>query len=128
MREPKLKHFLKHLANNRKVSASTQNQALCAILYLYRKALETPLELIKGVDRTRRRKNLPVVLSRREVRTILLNLDDVYWLLASLLYGTGMCITEALHLRINDIDFDYSQITVRKGKGGCGVRSPLDTG
>ncbi|MEN8207026.1 MAG: integron integrase [Pseudomonadota bacterium] len=116
MREPEVKHFLNHLANSRKVSASTQNQALCAILYLYREVLETPLELIKGVDRARRTKNLPVVLSRKEVRSILQNLEGVYWLLASLLYGTGMRITEALHLRINDIDFDYSQITVRKGK------------
>ncbi len=118
MREPEVKHFLNHLANDRKVSASTQNQALCAILYLYREVLETPLELIKGVDRARRTRNLPVVLSRNEVRSILQNLEGVYWLLGSLLYGTGMRITEALHLRINDIDFDYSQITVRKGKGG----------
>jgi len=117
MRETEVKHFLNHLANSRKVSASTQNQALCAILYLYREVLESPLELVKGVDRARRTKNLPVVLSRSEVRSILQNLDGVYWLLASLLYGTGMRITEALHLRINDVDFDYSQITVRKGKG-----------
>ncbi|MDH3979015.1 MAG: integron integrase [Gammaproteobacteria bacterium] len=117
MREPEVKLFLNFLANTRKVSASTQNQALCAILYLYREVLETPLELIKGVDRARRPKNLPVVLSRSEVKAILGNLDGVYWLLASLLYGTGMRVTEALHLRVNDIDFEYSQITVRKGKG-----------
>jgi len=117
MREPEVRCFLNYLANERKVSASTQNQALCAILYLYREVLETPLELIKGVDRARRPKNLPVVLSRSEVRSILQNLDGVYWLLASLLYGTGMRVTEALHLRINDVDFDYSQITVRRGKG-----------
>jgi site-specific recombinase XerD len=83
MREPEVKHFLDYLANSRKVSASTQNQALCAILYLYRHVLETPLELIKGVDRARRPKNLPVVLSRSEVKAILGNLDGVYWLLAS---------------------------------------------
>jgi integron integrase len=117
MREPEVKHFLDYLANSRKVSASTQNQALCAILYLYRHVLETPLELIKGVDRARRPKNLPVVLSRSEVKAILGNLDGVYWLLASLLYGTGMRVTEGLHLRVCDIDFEYSQITVRKGKG-----------
>ena len=117
MRETELKQFLNYLANEKHVSASTQNQALCAILYLYKEVLHTPLELIKGVDRARRPKNLPVVLSKREVRTVLDNLDGVYWLIASLLYGTGMRISEALRLRVNDIDYDYSQITIRQGKG-----------
>ena len=92
MRETELKQFLNYLANEKHVSASTQNQALCAILYLYKEVLHTPLELIKGVDRARRPKNLPVVLSKREVHTVLDNLDGVYWLIASLLYGTGMRI------------------------------------
>ena len=117
MHETEVKHFLNYLANSRKVSASTQNQALCAILYLYREVLESPLELIKGVDRARRSKYLPVVLSHDEVKAILNNLSGVYWLLASLLYGNGMRASEALQLRVTDIDFDYSQITVRQGKG-----------
>ena len=117
MREEEVKYFLNHLANSRKVSASTQNQALCAILYLYREVLELPLELIQGVDRARRSKYLPVVLSRNEISLVLENLDGVCRLLASLLYGTGLRVSEALHLRVNDIDFDYGQITVRRGKG-----------
>lgn len=117
MREAEVRQFLDFLANSKKVSASTQNQALCAILYLYREVLESPLGLVTGVDRARRSKNLPVVLTREEVRLVLQQLDGVYWLLASLLYGTGMRVTEGLKLRVADIDFGYAQITVRKGKG-----------
>lgn len=117
MRETELVHFLNFLANEKKVSASTQNQALCAILYLYREVLFSPLKMIAGVDRARRPRNLPVVLSKSETHLVLSSLDGVYWLIASLLYGTGMRVSEALRLRINDIDFDYSQITIRKGKG-----------
>jgi integron integrase len=117
MREAELKQFLDYLANTRKVSASTQNQALCAILYLYREVLEEPLELVTGVDRARRTQNIPVVLTRDEVRRVLQQLDGVHWLLASLLYGTGMRVTEGIRLRVTDIDFEYGQITIRKGKG-----------
>ena len=120
MREVEVRQFLGYLANTRKVSASTQNQALCAILYLYREVLESPLELIKGVDRARRTQYLPVVLTRGEVRTILDSLDGVHRLLASLLYGTGMRVTEALQLRVCDIDFEYRQVQIRKGKGDKG--------
>jgi integron integrase len=118
MREAEVKHFLNHLANGRNVSASTQNQALCAILYLYREVLESPLELIKDVDRARRSKYIPVVLSRGEIKAILENPSGVYWLIASLLYGTGTRVSEALQLRVTDVDFEYSQITVHQGKGG----------
>ena len=117
MREPEVKQFLDYLANTRKVSASTQNQALCAILYLYREVLEAPLGLVTGVDRARRTQNVPVVLTRDEVRRVLQQLDGVYWLLASLLYGTGMRVTEGITLRVTDIDFEYGQITIRRGKG-----------
>lgn len=117
MREPELKQFLDHLANARKVAASTQNQALCAILYLYREVLDAPLGLVTGVDRARRPQNLPVVLTGDEVKRVLKQLDGVYWLLASLLYGTGMRVTEGIMLRVTDIDFEYTQITVRRGKG-----------
>jgi integron integrase len=112
-----VRQFLDYLANTRKVSASTQNQALCAILYLYREVLDAPLGLVTGVDRARRPRNLPVVLTREEVRRILQQLDGVYWLLASLLYGTGMRVTEGITLRVTDIDFEYGQITIRRGKG-----------
>lgn len=117
LHEEAVKHFLNFLSNTRKVAASTQYQALCAILYLYREVLESPLGLIKDVDRARRPKNLPVVLSRAEVKSVLNQIHGVYWLLASLLYGTGMRVSEALHLRVNDIDFEYAQITIRRGKG-----------
>ena len=120
MREDEVRQFLDYLAGGRKVAASTQNQALCAILYLYREVLESPLELIKGVDRARRTKYLPVVLTRNEVKSILDNLEGVNWLLASLLYGTGMRVTEALQLRVCDIDFEYRQVHVRRGKGDKG--------
>ena len=118
MGEEEVRQFLNYLSSTKNVAASTQNQALCALLYLYREVLEAPLDQVRDVDRARRPKNLPVVLSRSEVRTILNHLEGKYWLIASLLYGTGMRVTEALHLRVNDIDFDYSQITIRRGKGG----------
>ena len=120
LRETEVRHFLDYLAISRKVSASTQNQALCALLYLYREVLQAPLELIDGVTRAQRRKYVPVVLSRNEVRAVLSHLDGVYHLLASLIYGTGQRVTEALQLRVNDIDFDYAQITVHNGKGDKG--------
>ncbi len=117
MREAEVKHFLNYLANERHVAASTQNQALCAILYLYREVLETPLELISGVDRAKRSRHIPVVLTRSEVKAVLDRLQGVCGLAAALLYGTGMRLSEGLQLRVNDIDFDYAQITVRGGKG-----------
>ncbi|MDX1697203.1 MAG: integron integrase [Thiohalobacterales bacterium] len=120
MREDEVRQFLDYLASGRKVAASTQNQALCAILYLYREVLESPLELIKGVDRASRTKYLPVVLTRNEVKSILDQLEGVHWLIASLLYGTGMRVTEALQLRVCDIDFEYRQVHVQRGKGDKG--------
>lgn len=117
MREPEVRHFLDHLAVNRKVSASTQNQALCAILYLYREVLGKPLGMIEGVTRARHSKYLPVVLTRHEVAAVLGQMEGVCHLVASLIYGAGMRVTEAVTLRITDIDFDYAQITVRSGKG-----------
>jgi integron integrase len=117
MREDEVRQFLDYLAISRKVSASTQNQALSAILYLYREVLESPLEMIKGVERARHTKYLPVVLTRNEVKQVLDRLEGCNWVLASLLYGTGMRVTEALKLRVCDVDFSYRQIQVRKGKG-----------
>lgn len=117
MRENEVKHYLNYLAADRKVSASTQNQALSALIYLYRVVLEQPLELINGVERARRTRHLPIVLTREEVKLVLDQLDGVYWLVAALLYGTGMRVTESLKLRVTDIDFQYSRIVIRRGKG-----------
>jgi len=117
LREAEVRLFLDHLAVSRKVSASTQNQALCAVLYLYREVLGEPLGLIQGVTRARHTKHLPVVLSRQEVDAILGQLTGVCHLLAMLIYGTGLRVSEAVTLRVTDIDFDYSKITVRSGKG-----------
>ena len=117
LREVEVRHFLDHLAITRKVSASTQNQALCALLYLYREILGEPLELIQGVTRAQRPKHLPVVLTRSEVMAVIDRLEGVCQLLALLIYGTNMRVMEALRLRVSDIDFDYAQISVRAGKG-----------
>jgi integron integrase len=109
--------FLSHLAVERKVSASTQNQALSAILFLYKDVLEIELPWLDGVVRAKRPIRVPVVLSRDEIRRILAHLEDRHWLAASLLYGAGLRVSECVRLRVKDLDFDYRQITVRNGKG-----------
>ncbi len=110
--------FLTWLAVERKVSASTQDQALSALVFLYRNVLSQPLGLVDGVSRAKRPKNLPVVLSQREVLHILQQLDGVPWLMVSLLYGSGLRLMECVRLRVKDIDFEYRCLTVRRGKGG----------
>lgn len=114
---PEIQAFLNHLAVDRHVSASTQNQALAAILFLYREVLEVELPWLGDLVRAKRPTRVPVVLSRDEVRRVLAHLDGPSWLAASLLYGAGLRITECTRLRIKDLDFDYRQITVRDGKG-----------
>ena len=116
--EPHVSRFLSHLAVDKKVAASTQNQALSAIVFLYREILNTPLDWLDDLERAKRPAKLPVVLSRDEVRAVLAQLDGSKWLMASLLYGSGLRLMECLRLRIKDIDFSYSQIIVRDGKGG----------
>lgn len=110
--------FLSHLAVDRKVSASTQNQAFAALLFLYREVLELELPKLETVKRAKRREALPLVLSRDEVRSVLSHLDGKYELIGSLLYGAGLRLSECLCLRVQDIDFDRRQLTVRGGKGG----------
>lgn len=117
LREPDVSRFLTYLAVARKVSASTQNQALSAILFLYREALEQPLDWIDNVERAKRPERLPLVFSREEVRAILVRLEGLRWIMASLLYGSGLRVMECLRLRVKDFDFDYGQIVVRDGKG-----------
>jgi integron integrase len=109
--------FLSSLAIRGKVSASTQNQALSAILFLYRAVLETNLEWMDGIVRAKRPARLPVVLTRTEVQAVLGELQGTPWIMASLLYGSGLRLSECLRLRIKDIDFDRGEITVRDGKG-----------
>jgi integron integrase len=118
MGEAEINEFLTHLAVEQQVSASTQNQALCGLLFLYRHVLGREIGDLGGVIRARTSTHLPVVLSRQEVRALLGELDDDMWLMASLLYGSGLRLSECLHLRVQDLDLARGEITVRDGKGG----------
>ncbi len=99
------------------MSASTQTQALCALLFLYRTVLDREVGELEGLVRARRRRKLPVVLTQEEVKSVLSHLQGDDRLFLSLLYGTGMRLAEALRLRVKDVDFSYDQILVRDGKG-----------
>ncbi len=115
--ESDVNRFLTHLAIKDNVAASTQNQALAALLFLYEHVLERPLDRIEGVVRARKPKRLPVVLTRDEVDAILAQLDGVPRLVCTLLYGSGQRLLEGLRLRVKDLDFGRGEITVREGKG-----------
>ncbi len=112
-----IKEFLSHLAVQERIAASTQNVALCALLFLYTEVLQQELPYIDGIVRAQRPHRLPVVLSRCEVEALLAQLTGIYHLIACLLYGSGLRLMEALRLRVKDVDFDYHQILVRYGKG-----------
>ncbi|MCD4690491.1 phage integrase N-terminal SAM-like domain-containing protein, partial [bacterium] len=112
-----VRQFLSYLANERGVSASTQNQALSAILFLYGAVLERDIGWVHGIARAKGPKRLPVVLSKREVRAVLAELDGTRKLAATLLYGCGFRLLECLQLRVKDVDFERGQISVRSGKG-----------
>jgi integron integrase len=118
MAEPEINAFLTHLAVNEKVSASTQNQALSALLFLYRHLLGRQVGDLGEVIRARKPRRLPVVMTREEVRGVLAALSGDKWLMVSLMYGTGLRLMECLRLRIQDIDFSRNEILVRDGKGG----------
>jgi len=109
--------FLTHLAVQRNVSPSTQNQALNALSFLYRVVLEQPLGELSGMARARKRQKLPVVLSREEVRAVLREMDGDYWLPACLLYGSGLRLMECLRLRVMNLDFGHRAIYIINGKG-----------
>ncbi len=109
--------FLTHLAVAQKVSASTQNQALNALVFLYHHVLLQELGTIENVERAKRPVRLPVVLTVEEVRAVLGELKGGVWLMAGLLYGSGLRLMECLRLRIKDLDFAMRQIVVRDGKG-----------
>jgi integron integrase len=123
---PEIHAFLSHLAINRHVAASTQNQALNAVVFLYRKVIKKELEDFSDFARARLPKRLPVVLSRREVDEVLRRMDGIEGLIARLMYGTGMRVNEALTLRVQDLSFDRNEITVH-GKGNKVRRVPFPT-
>ncbi|HEX7186127.1 MAG TPA: integron integrase [Thermoanaerobaculia bacterium] len=116
MGEAEINAFLTHLAVENRISPSTQTQALCALLFLYRNVLGREVGELDPV-RAKRRRRLPVVLSREEVKGILAHLEGGERLFFSLLYGTGMRLAEGLRLRVKDVDFSFDQITIRDGKG-----------
>lgn len=117
MGEREITAFLSHLAVNKHVAASTQNQALSALLFLYKKVLNKDLEWMDEVVRAKRSRRLPVVLSKSEVINILNTMNGTSALIAKLLYGTGMRLMEGLRLRVQDVDIESLQITIRAGKG-----------
>lgn len=109
--------FLSHLATSRRVAASTQNQALNAIAFLYTQVLKQQPGDFSQFVRAKRPKRLPMVLTRKEVEEVLARLEGIHWLMAGLLYGSGLRLLECVRLRIKDIDFGYGQILVRDAKG-----------
>jgi integron integrase len=117
MAEPEINAFLTHLAVKEKVSASTQNQALSALLFLYRHVIGREVGALSDVIRARKPKRLPVVMSHSEVKAVLADLSGDKWLMASLMYGAGLRLMECLRLRVQDIDFSRNEILVRDGKG-----------
>ena len=119
-----IEDFLSNLAVERKVSASTQNQALNALVFLYKKVLKVPLDDF-DFKKARIGKRLPVVLSRDEIHKVLSNLQGEFHLMASILYGGGLRLSECLNLRVKDIDFSLNEIIVRGGKGDNDRRTIL---
>jgi integron integrase len=118
MGEKEVNEFLSWLALEGKIGASTQNQALSALLFLYRNVLKREIDDLGDVVRARRTKRLPVVMTREEVRAVMGKLDGQAWLMACLMYGSGLRLNECLGLRVQDIDLGGNQIVVRSGKGG----------
>jgi integron integrase len=110
--------FLNHLALERRVSAATQNQALAALLFLYKEVLSEPLPWLDGIEHARRPIRRPTVLTPGEMQALLSRMRGTRWIMASLLYGAGLRLRECLKLRVKDIDFGYRQVLVRDGKGG----------
>lgn len=133
MAEAEVNEFLSHLAVTENVSSSTQNQALSALVFLYKQVLNQPLGLLADVVWAKKPRRLPVVLTRDEVRDVLSRLDGDAWLMVSLIYGTGMRLSELLNLRVLDVDFARNEIAIRNGKGAKdrvtmlpqSLRSPL---
>jgi len=117
MGEPEVNAFLTHLAVTQRVAASTQNQALAGLLFLYDKVLGRPLNQLDGVVRAKRPKRLPTVLTVDEVERVIGCLSGERWLIGMLLYGAGLRLLEALRLRVKDVDVDRAEVTIREAKG-----------
>ncbi|MBL7178456.1 MAG: integron integrase [Desulfobacteraceae bacterium] len=115
--EAKIEAFLTHLAVDKEVSPSTQNQAMNALVFLYRKVLKKPLDEEINAVRAAKKINVPVVMSREEVARVIALMEGIPQLVVKLLYGSGLRILEALRLRVQDIDYEFKQLTVRSGKG-----------
>ncbi len=122
---PEVIAFLDHLAVKRNVTASTQSLALNALVFYYSHVLQHPLGELEGINRAKKPKRLPVVLSRTEIRALLGFLSGTHWLMASLMYGSGLRLMECMRLRVQDIDFAYQQLSVRQGKGRKDRNVPL---
>ena len=118
MGEVEVAAFLPHLAADRNVAASTQNQALSALLFLYQQFLQRKLGFLDNVERAKRPAKLPVVLTKAEAQAVIGHLSGSDRLMANLLYGSGLRLMECGRLRVKDVDFGYGQITIREGKGG----------
>ena len=127
MGEREVSQFLSALAVEQHVSASTQNQALSALLFLYQQVLQLDIGWLDNVVRAKRPQRLPVVLTRQEIRTLLSPLTGRHWLMANLLYGAGLRLMECLRLRVKDLDFQTNQIVVREGKGNKDRMTMLPT-
>ncbi len=127
MGAPEIEAFLTYLAVELKVAASTQNQALCALLFLYRHVIRQEVGLSIDAVRAKKSRYLPTVLTHAEAIAVLEQLSGTHQLVAKILYGSGLRLMEALHLRVKDIDFAQQQIVVRDGKGGNSRVTPLPT-
>lgn len=123
--EPEVSRYLSHLATDVGVAASTQNQALAALTFLYDAVLRQPLSRMDGITPARRPRRLPVVLSQREVRELIAHLPSRLRLCAMLMYGSGLRVSECMSLRVKDVDLDRREVIVRGGKGDKDRRTPL---
>ncbi len=118
MGKPEIERFLSHLAINRNVSASTQNQAFNAIIFLYKVVIKSPIEADIRANRTSKPRRLPTVLSRQEIKSLCAHLSNTALLMVQLLYATGLRVTELHRSRVQDFDFDNEQLYIRDSKGG----------
>ena len=125
MAHAEVEAFLTYLARQRGVSASTQNQALCALLFLYKHVLGSELGVVNGVAMAKKPERVPIVLTVEEVSAVLQRMKGRDWLMASLMYGAGLRLMECVQLRVQSIDFGYRQITVYNGKGAKDRFVPL---
>ena len=115
MGEEEIRAFVSDLPSNKSVAASTQTVALSALLFLYRDVLKKDLPYVEGIERAKKPARLPVVFTQTEVREVLTRLNGVNHIIASLLYGAGLWLMDALRLRVKDIDFERNEILVREG-------------